>query len=131
MKKFELVIKDGRRVVYKSTFTFSESQEKEYLKKVSECGSHDNFYSELEAVVVSSIGEKAWNKDYEKWNNMNRKKCVLEYPDYAIAAHLMTTLYDKVTSGQDVCLDDLPQGVEEEIQIAKMPSLEWFCKRIV
>ena len=104
MKKFELVIKDGRRVVYKSTFTFSESQEKEYLKKISEGGPYDNFYSEVQAVVVFSIGEKAWSKDYEKWNNMNRKQCVLEYPDYAIAAHLMTILYDKVTSGQDFYL---------------------------
>lgn len=131
MKRFELVIKDRKKIIYKSIISFSEKQEKEYLEKISEGSEWDQFSSELEVVVIKSIGIKAWNKNYEMWNNMKKKQCVIQFPDYAICADIMAMVYETpIAIHEFEGLPNLPEN-SEEVLIDKLPSCpEWICRRI-
>lgn len=128
MKKFELTVKDGRRIIYQSIFSYTPEQEKAYLAKILEQGTDRYlFESELEVVVMQTIGEKRWQKEWKKWNeDMTLRDYVEQYPDIAICAAIQNNLYNC-----DVIphLDSLgpTNGAKEEVLIDHSGSCGWKC----
>lgn len=128
MKKFKIIAKFGRKVFYESSVTFTEDQEKEYLKKILEHNDVNSMFSgELQTVVVKEIGIRLWSKNSDIWNNITRKECVEKYPDYAICAHIMVQFYEFFSNGEvDLDIPKESETIEKNYQFFP----EWYCKRI-
>ena len=128
MKKFEIIAKFGRKIFYKSLVTFTEDQEKEYLKKVLNYDDVNRMFSgELQDVVIKATNTRSWEKDADMWDKITRKECVEKYPDYAICAHIMVQFYEFFSNGE-VELDISTES--EDIQKNYQFFPEWSCKRI-
>lgn len=130
MKRFQLTIQDGKKVIYQSIFSYTPEQEKALLEKILKKELGGNMVElEFETVVIRSIGEKKWQKEHKKWDDMTLQNYVKQYPDIAICAAIQASVYD---CGLHPNLDNLKyiNGAKGEVSIDKINnggSIGWKC----
>lgn len=131
MKRFQLTIKDGRKVIYQSIFSYNPEQEKAYLARILEEGTSVNqLESELEAVVIQTIGQRNWQKERKKWNDdMTLRDYVEQYPDITICASIQNSVYDCRLFPDLTGLESANEA-EEEVLIDKTGNIGWKCVRV-
>ena len=130
MKKFKLIIKNGRKIIYESIFSYTPSQEAAYLKKLVETAGNQ-MESEIQDVLIRTIGEKAWRKEHKKWEgDMKIRDYAEHYPDITIAAGIQDSLYEAGLFPDLENLANVNCTDSEEVLAYTMPSIGWTCNRV-
>ncbi len=134
MKKFELIIKMGRKKIYHSIFSFTPEQEEQHLTSI---GNEPNEFFES---ILREIGgglKEFKNLDRDKSDKIfsveNLKSLSSEYPDVVIRAAIESEIYeisDWFRDVADTTVISCPEGVSEEVLCNELQNYSWECKRI-
>jgi|GEM_PF-5483528 hypothetical protein len=110
MKKFELVVKNGRVVVLHEIFEFNESEYKNFLEEIVKDKYNDkSIYYELEDVLIMTKGRKYYFSKYPSSddNPQSVYDRPLQYfvdnePDILIAAEIQKRFLDSVRTDYEL-----------------------------
>jgi hypothetical protein len=131
MKKYELLVKFGRKVVHQQIFEFTEEEQKKYLEEIV-AEEPELLYGEMEDVFIRNMGIKRFDKEYpypldnpRSLYSRELKEIAEQYPDFLVAAALQAQCYHSVPCG-DV---DFPQVCEKSTTVIKYTgNFSFLCK---
>lgn len=131
MKRYELKVKFGRNVILHKIFEFNNHDQVDYIKYILErCDMHE-LSSEVEDVVIKTLGMRYWAKNYPKDSNSLYSIPLTEFaekhPDILVAAYIQYLCYEPF--GADLSFNGSNVWyTKEEIFIDKLENCEWTCK---
>ncbi len=137
MKKFQLTIVIGKKIIYQTIFSFTEDQEKEYLKSIQN-NPNDYLKEEIKIVLGNKIGNKKMSKQLDEWGEDFATGCAKEFTDVLISANIRACVFDSDLFSSFVPHVDgiehevfgFPNGVAENCCISELENYTWTCKRI-
>jgi hypothetical protein len=100
MKKYELKVKFGRKLMYHQVFEFIENEQQAYLHKIVERFTGNEIGGELEDVLCRHFGRRWYFKEFRSFPNplsiykREIKELAEKYPDMLVAAVLQYECYN-------------------------------------
>lgn len=133
MKKYELKVRFGRKVMYHHIFEFTEDEQQSYLQKIVETGgcTGNLLSSELEDVLCRHMGEKWYFKEYPSLpdplslHERGLKELAEKHPDMLVAAALQEQCYNSFSYGAS----DFPTVCNKnEVLVDATETFSYRCK---
>lgn len=126
MKRFEFVIKKSEKIIYKSIFSFSPQQYKNYLKYLT---SVELVYVDIKKVVDRLIGLSEFKKNESNWLHFTTKDYLAKYPDILIAASLEEMVYNTGLFNNFYNLYIMENiNVHQQIIYSELEKYSWECR---
>lgn len=132
MKRYELKVKFGRSVIVHKVFEFTNKDQADYLRHILKNNTMHKLCSEVEDVMIKTLGTKYWVKNYPKDVNSLYNVPLVEfaqkYPNIVIAAYTQYLCNDAFHSF-DFSSHTLDiYCTKEEVLIDRSQDCEWTCK---
>jgi len=132
MKKYELKVKFGRKLMYHQIFEFTENEQQAYLNKIVERFTGDKIGGELEDVFCRHLGNKWYFKEFRSFPDplsvyeKEIKELAEKYPDMLVAAVLQYECYDAF----GFTASDFPTIVcnKDEVLVDATETFSYMCK---
>lgn len=126
MKRFEFVIKKSEKVIYKSIFSFSAQQYKNYLKYL---GSMELVYVDIKKVVGRLIGLEEFKAAEPNWLHFTSKDYLAKYPEVFVAASLEEMVYNTGLFNNFYNLYIMENvNVHQQIIFSELERYSWECR---
>ena len=132
MKKFQLTILIGKKIIYQSILVFTPEQETTYIDKLVLMSKNDEDFLKDELNVSferTSLKKKPKLKfDLQEWGKMSIEEIAEKFPDVLICAGIQETIYGiGLFNGFSNFELKISEDITEENTISELGNYSWKC----